>query len=156
MGDEGPCGPCSEIIYDLGESVGCKRPECRVGCDCDRYLEIWNLVFMEFERTSDGEMKKLPRPSIDTGMGFERVTCVLQGKIGNYETDLFLPLIRKIEDMSQRIYGEDEAVDTAIRVIADHAGAPPLSSTTGSCPERTAGLTCSGGSSEGRSGTERR
>ncbi|HEY3278298.1 MAG TPA: alanine--tRNA ligase [Syntrophorhabdaceae bacterium] len=121
MGDEGPCGPCSEIIYDLGESVGCKRPECRVGCDCDRYLEIWNLVFMEFERTSDGEMKKLPRPSIDTGMGFERVTSVLQGKIGNYETDLFLPLIRKIEDMSRRIYGEDEAVDTAIRVIADHA-----------------------------------
>ena len=121
MGDEGPCGPCSEIIYDLGEGVGCKRPECAVGCDCDRYLEIWNLVFMEFERTRDGEMNKLPRPSIDTGMGLERVTSVLQGKIGNYETDLFYPLIRKIEDISHNVYGEDEKTDIAMRVIADHA-----------------------------------
>jgi len=121
MGDEGPCGPCSEIIYDLGEGVGCRQPTCRVGCDCDRYLEIWNLVFMEFERTKDGEMRKLPRPSIDTGMGFERITSVLQGKIGNYETDLFVPILKRIEDMSHRVYGEDERTDIAMRVIADHA-----------------------------------
>jgi len=121
MGDEGPCGPCSEIIYDLGEGVGCRQPTCRVGCDCDRYLEIWNLVFMEFERTRDGEMRKLPRPSIDTGMGFERITSVLQGKIGNYETDLFVPILKRIEDMSHSVYGEDERTDIAMRVIADHA-----------------------------------
>ena len=121
MGDEGPCGPCSEIMYDLGEGVGCGQPTCKVGCDCDRYLEIWNLVFMEFERTKDGEMKKLPRPSIDTGMGFERITSVLQGKIGNYETDLFIPILKKIEDISHNVYGEDERIDVAMRVIADHA-----------------------------------
>ena len=121
MGDEGPCGPCSEIMYDLGEGVGCGQPTCKVGCDCDRYLEIWNLVFMEFERTKDGEMKKLPRPSIDTGMGFERITSVLQGKIGNYETDLFVPILKRIEDISHNVYGEDERIDVAMRVIADHA-----------------------------------
>jgi alanyl-tRNA synthetase len=121
MGDEGPCGPCSEIIYDLGDAVGCRRPECRVGCDCDRYLEIWNLVFMEFERTKNREMERLPQPSIDTGMGFERITSVLQGKIGNYETDLFSPLIKRLEDMCRSVYGENERTDVAMRVIADHA-----------------------------------
>jgi alanyl-tRNA synthetase len=121
MGDEGPCGPCSEIIYDLGEGVGCGQSTCKVGCDCDRYLEIWNLVFMEFDRTSDGEMRKLPRPSIDTGMGLERITSVLQGKIGNYETDLFMPIITRIEDISRKAYGEDPKTDIAMRVIADHA-----------------------------------
>src|SRR5512135_1434006 len=80
MGDEGPCGPCSEIIYDLGDQVGCKEPTCAVGCDCDRYLEIWNLVFMQYERSRDGQMKSLPNPSIDTGMGLERIASVLQGK----------------------------------------------------------------------------
>lgn len=120
MGDEGPCGPCSEIIYDLGEGVGCCQPTCRVGCDCDRFLEIWNLVFMEFERQKNGEMKKLPSPSIDTGMGLERVTSVLQGKLGNYETDLFVPILRGIEDISGRFYGEAEKTDIAMRVIADH------------------------------------
>jgi alanyl-tRNA synthetase len=121
MGDEGPCGPCSEIIYDLGEDVGCRLPTCRVGCDCDRYLEIWNLVFMEFERMSDGSMKNLPKPSIDTGMGLERITSVLQGKIGNYDTDLFVPLLRRLEDLSGHGYGIDEKVDVAMRVIVDHA-----------------------------------
>ncbi|HOJ42965.1 MAG TPA: alanine--tRNA ligase-related protein, partial [Syntrophorhabdaceae bacterium] len=84
MGDEGPCGPCSEIVYDLGESVGCKRPDCKVGCDCDRFLEIWNLVFMELERQKDGTLKSLPKPSIDTGMGLERIASILQNKLGNY------------------------------------------------------------------------
>ncbi len=121
MGDEGPCGPCSEIIYDLGEHVGCGLPSCRVGCDCDRYLEVWNLVFMEFERSKDGTMTRLPRPSIDTGMGLERITSVLQGKIGNYETDLFMPLIRRLEDLAHCAYGENEKTDIAMRVIVDHA-----------------------------------
>ena len=100
MGDEGPCGPCSEILYDLGEHVGCRQPTCAVGCDCDRFLEIWNLVFMEFDRSKDGQMTKLPRPSIDTGMGLERITSIMQGKLGNYETDLFRPIIARLEDVS--------------------------------------------------------
>jgi alanyl-tRNA synthetase len=121
MGDEGPCGPCSEIIYDLGEGVGCRLPSCKVGCDCDRYLEIWNLVFMEFERSRGGNMTRLPRPSIDTGMGLERITSVMQGKIGNYETDLFMPIIRRLEDLAHCAYGENERTDVAMRVIVDHA-----------------------------------
>ncbi len=120
MGDEGPCGPCSEIMYDLGEKVGCRQPTCAVGCDCDRYLEIWNLVFMQYNRSRDGRMAKLPNPSIDTGMGLERITSVLQGKIGNYETDLFMPLLNKLEEISGLAYGEKELTDTAFRVIADH------------------------------------
>jgi alanyl-tRNA synthetase len=120
MGDEGPCGPCSEIIYDLGEEVGCRRPECAVGCECDRFLEIWNLVFMQFERSRTGEMTNLPNPSIDTGMGLERVASIMQGKIGNYETDLFMPIIRRVEDISGHVYGESANVDMAMRVIADH------------------------------------
>lgn len=120
MGDEGPCGPCSEILYDLGEHVGCKQPSCAVGCDCDRFLEIWNLVFMEFDRSRDGKMTKLPRPSIDTGMGLERITSIMQGKLGNYETDLFRPIITRIEDVSRNIYGENEKTDIAMRVISDH------------------------------------
>ncbi len=120
MGDEGPCGPCSEIIYDLGPQVGCRQPTCAVGCDCDRYLEIWNLVFMEYERTRSGEMLKLPNPSIDTGMGLERIVSVLEGRVGNYETDLFMPLLRRLEEISGEVYGEGGAVDTAFRVIADH------------------------------------
>jgi len=120
MGDEGPCGPCSEIIYDLGPEVGCRQPTCGVGCDCDRYLEIWNLVFMQFERSRDGAMTRLPNPSIDTGMGLERIASVLQGKTGNYETDLFAPLIRRLEEISGLAYGEKELTDIAFRVIADH------------------------------------
>jgi alanyl-tRNA synthetase len=120
MGDEGPCGPCSEIIYDLGEQVGCQEPTCAVGCDCDRFLEIWNLVFMQYERSRDGQMKKLPNPSIDTGMGLERIVSVLQGKVGNYETDLFMPLLTRLEDISGRVYGERQQTDVAFRVIADH------------------------------------
>ena len=121
MGDEGPCGPCSEIIYDLGEGVGCGQATCRVGCDCDRYLEIWNLVFMEFDRNADGQMKKLPRPSIDTGMGLERITSIIEGKIGNYDTDLFAPILKRLEDISGHAYGESKKTDIAMRVIADHA-----------------------------------
>jgi alanyl-tRNA synthetase len=120
MGDEGPCGPCSEIIYDLGEHVGCRRPTCGLECDCDRFLEIWNLVFMQYERSRDGQMTRLPNPSIDTGMGLERISSVLQGRISNYDTDLFVPLIRRLEEVSGAVYGENEQSDIAFRVISDH------------------------------------
>ncbi|RLA98975.1 MAG: alanine--tRNA ligase, partial [Deltaproteobacteria bacterium] len=88
MGDTGPCGPCSEIIYDQGPGVGCGRPECNIECECDRFLEIWNLVFMQYNRDENGELSPLPKPNIDTGMGLERITAVLQGVHSNYDTDL--------------------------------------------------------------------
>jgi alanyl-tRNA synthetase len=120
MGDTGPCGPCSEIIYDQGEGVGCGLPSCAVGCDCDRYLEIWNLVFMQFDRDASGTMTPLPKPSIDTGMGLERLAAVLQGKRNNFDTDLFAPLLRFVEETSGKTYGETEKDNVSMRVIADH------------------------------------
>ncbi len=87
MGDTGPCGPCSEIIIDQGEEVGCGKPDCTAGCDCDRYLELWNLVFMQFNRDESGNLTPLPKPSIDTGMGLERITAFLQGKRNNFDMD---------------------------------------------------------------------
>ncbi len=123
MGDTGPCGPCSEIYIDQGPAAGCGRPECALGCDCDRYLELWNLVFMQFNRSADGTLTRLPKPSIDTGMGLERVAAVLQGKLNNYDSDLFTPIIKKLEELSGNIYGKKIHDDTAMRVIADHARA---------------------------------
>ncbi len=123
MGDTGPCGPCSEIHIDQGLEAGCGRPDCAVGCDCDRYLELWNLVFMQFNRSEDGSMTPLPKPSIDTGMGLERVAAVMQGKLNNYDSDLFSPVISCLEELSKRKYGRSGADDTAMRVIADHARA---------------------------------
>ncbi len=123
MGDTGPCGPCSEIHYDQGAEQGCDDPNCAVGCDCDRWLEVWNLVFMQFERHEDGRMEPLPKPSIDTGMGLERIASVVQGVKTNYDTDLFMPLIGKIADVAGTTYGKDGATDTALKVIADHARA---------------------------------
>ena len=123
MGDTGPCGPCSEILVDQGEGIGCGRPECRVGCDCDRYLELWNLVFMEFNRDESGTMTPLPRPSIDTGMGLERIAAVVQGVTNNYETDLFMPIIKEIETLSGHSFGESPENDVSIKVIADHSRA---------------------------------
>jgi alanyl-tRNA synthetase len=120
MGDTGPCGPCSEIIIDQGSEVGCGRGDCAVGCDCDRYLEIWNLVFMQFDRDKEGKLNALPRPSIDTGMGLERVAAVLQGRHNNFDSDIFAPIISSICRFSQKTYGAGGATDTAIRVIADH------------------------------------
>jgi alanyl-tRNA synthetase len=123
MGDTGPCGPCSEIHIDQGAAAGCGREDCALGCDCDRFLELWNLVFMQFNRTSDGTMTRLPKPSIDTGMGLERVAAVLQGKFTNYDSDLFQPIIARLESLSGKNYGSSPQDDTAMRVIADHARA---------------------------------
>ncbi len=120
MGDTGPCGPCSEIVIDQGDEVGCRRPDCAVGCDCDRYLEIWNLVFMQYDRDKEGKLNPLPEPSIDTGMGLERLAAVLQGKLNNFDSDVFAPIIAEITRYSGKAYGTDGAVDTAIRVVADH------------------------------------
>ncbi len=123
MGDTGPCGPCSEIHYDQGPEAGCGRPECALGCDCDRFLELWNLVFMQFERDGKGELHPLPRPSIDTGMGLERITAVLQDKKTNYDSDIFTGLIDIIAGIAGVKYGAAHKTDTALRVIADHARA---------------------------------
>ncbi|MCL4456145.1 MAG: alanine--tRNA ligase [Nitrospirae bacterium] len=120
MGDTGPCGPCSEIIIDQGEDVGCGRAECKVGCDCDRYLELWNLVFMQFNRDESGNLTPLPKPSIDTGMGLERITAVLQGKLNNFDSDLFAPIISAVASLSGVSYGKRPETDISIRVIADH------------------------------------
>ena len=120
MGDTGPCGPCSEILVDQGEDIGCGKPGCRVGCDCDRYLEIWNLVFMQYNRDQSGKLTPLPKPSIDTGMGLERLAAVLQGKKSNFDTDIFIPLINRVEDISGKRYGADHSADVSMRVIADH------------------------------------
>lgn len=120
MGDTGPCGPCSEIIIDQGVDIGCGRLGCAVGCDCDRYLELWNLVFMQYSRDKSGKLHPLPQPSIDTGMGLERIAAVLQGKSNNFDIDLFQPIISSICAHSKKSYGADRETDTAIRVVADH------------------------------------
>jgi alanine--tRNA ligase len=117
MGDTGPCGPSSEIYYDRGEKFG--NPE--FGAEDDfRYLEIWNLVFMQYNRDEKGVLHPLPNPSIDTGMGLERIASVLQGVDSNYDTDLFKPIIQFAEEVSGKEYGKNEKDDIAMRVIADH------------------------------------
>lgn len=123
MGDTGPCGPCSEIFYDQGAEIGCDRPECNVGCECDRYMEIWNNVFMQFNRSSDGVMTPLPKPSVDTGMGLERVSAVMQGVKSNYDIDILQGIIRHIERLTGKQYGADDKDNVSMRVIADHARA---------------------------------
>ncbi len=123
MGETGPCGPCSEILIDQGEDLGCGRPDCAPGCDCDRYLEIWNLVFTQFDRQPDGTLVPLPKPNIDTGMGLERLAAVVQGVKSNYETDIFMALIGRIQELASKDYGTDKMKDVAFRVIADHSRA---------------------------------
>ncbi len=129
-GLEGPCGPCSELHYDFGEGRGCLRPDCGPNCAypkndagdaCDRYVELWNLVFMQFYHHLDGTRDPLPAPSVDTGMGLERAAVVMQGVTTIYETDLFLPLLTRVEALTGRSYGDDEADDYAMRVVAEHA-----------------------------------
>ena len=122
MGETGPCGPCSEIHVDQGSSVGCGRPECNLFCDCDRFLEIWNLVFMQFEQKADGRRIPLPNPCIDTGMGLERLAAVASGQQSNYDTDLFVPLLKKVAELTGVAYSRGEA-GVSHRVLADHAKA---------------------------------
>ena len=123
MGDTGPCGPCSEILIDRGEKYGCGKPDCAVGCECDRYLEIWNLVFMQFNRDASGKMTPLPKPSIDTGMGLERIVSLVQDVATNYDTDLIQPIIQKTEKLAEKQFGESGPIDVAMKVIADHSRA---------------------------------
>jgi alanyl-tRNA synthetase len=120
MGDTGPCGPCSEILIDQGAETVCGRSDCKVGCDCDRYLELWNLVFMQYNRDGSGMLTPLPKPSIDTGMGLERISAVLQGKRNNFDSDLFSPIISAVSSMSGIPYGKSSGSDASMRVIADH------------------------------------
>jgi alanyl-tRNA synthetase len=136
MGETGPCGPCSEIVIDQGPGVGCGRPDCRVGCECDRFLELWNLVFMQYNRKENGTLEPLPKPSIDTGLGLERITAVTEGVLSNYDTDLFQPMIEDLEKRASRKYGEQERDDISIRVIADHARASAFLIGDGVLPEK--------------------
>jgi alanyl-tRNA synthetase len=120
-GNSGPCGPCTEIHYDLGEKHGCGKPDCKPGCDCKRYTEIWNLVFTQFNQDETGKRTNLPKPNIDTGMGLERVTTIMQGKTSFYESDLFAPLIQKVADLAGNKYGSDAVIDNAMRIVAEHS-----------------------------------
>jgi len=123
MGDTGPCGPCSEILVDQGEHMTC-GPDCGIGsCDCDRYLEVWNLVFMQYDQIDKETRVNLPRPSIDTGMGLERIAAICQGVNSNYDTDLFQKIIARAGELAGVAYRTDEETDTALRVIADHSRA---------------------------------
>jgi len=134
MGDTGPCGPCSEIHYDMGVTASdAGHTDCKFPCECGRYVEIWNLVFMQFDKSADGKFNPLPKPSIDTGAGLERVTSVLQGVISNYDTDLFVPLIKRAaeltgtrqldEELKREDVEEQHHQAASLRVIADHARA---------------------------------
>jgi alanyl-tRNA synthetase len=134
MADTGPCGPCTEIHYDQGEQAKCDHPKgCFVGvCSCDRWLELWNHVFMEFDRQQDGTLNPLPMKSVDTGLGFERLVAVLQGKQSNYETDIFTPMIRRMEEISGK-KAEGEA-RISMQVVADHARACAFTVADGAIP----------------------
>jgi alanyl-tRNA synthetase len=123
MGDTGPCGPCSELHYDFGKSPLPNHGDCDLTCSCGRWVEVWNLVFMQYNRDSSGTLNPLPSPSIDTGMGFERITTVLQDKTSTYDTDLFKPLLDEVSVIANTDYGTDLNNDISMRIIADHARA---------------------------------
>ncbi len=116
----GPCGPCSEIYFDRGPEWGCGKPDCKVGCDCDRYMEVWNLVFSQFDSDGNGHYERLARPNIDTGMGLERLACVMQG-VGNlFEVDTVQAILHHVERICGKAYGQDDKTDISIRVVTDH------------------------------------
>jgi alanyl-tRNA synthetase len=144
-GNEGPCGPCSEIHYDFGQGLGCRQPDCGPNCEnpvlseiegtvadtglkralsaverCDRFVELWNLVFMQFYQAADGSRALLPAPNIDTGMGLERAAAIMQGKRSIYETDIFAPIVEKVAELCGKEYGKDPDADYAMRVVAEH------------------------------------
>ncbi|MGE4532082.1 MAG: alanine--tRNA ligase, partial [Acidithiobacillus sp.] len=133
MGDTGPCGPCSEIFYDHGPAIP-GGPPGSPDEDGDRYIEIWNLVFMQFDRDSNGKLTPLPKPSVDTGMGLERLAAVLQGVHNNYDTDLFKPLIAAAAQLAGKRYGQDGATDTSLRVLSDQIRACSFLITDGVLP----------------------
>ena len=116
----GPCGPDSELHIDMGEERGCGRPDCKPGCDCDRFLEIWNLVFTQYDQHEDGTYTPLANKNIDTGAGLERLASVLQGKPSNFETDLIFPIIEYAAKVAGVEYGKDKKTDVSLKVIADH------------------------------------
>lgn len=120
-GNSGPCGPCSEIHYDFGAQVGCGKPTCAPNCDCGRFSEIWNLVFTQYNQDETGQRTLLPRPNIDTGMGLERITAAVNGKVSVYETDLLVPLVKCISDLAGKGYGANTDADNAMRVVAEHS-----------------------------------
>ncbi len=133
MGETGPCGPCSELHFDRGEKYSCGKPTCGINCDCDRYMEIWNLVFMQYDRDAEGKMTPLPKPSVDTGAGLERIAMVMQKVDSNYDTDLFTPILKTIVEMSGKEYFEDKR-GTSHRVIADHIRALTFAIADGGMP----------------------
>jgi alanyl-tRNA synthetase len=133
MGETGPCGPCSEIHYDLGEEVGCGKATCGPGCDCGRFVEIWNLVFMEFNRSDEGKLEPLPAKNVDTGMGLERVLAILQGVPSNFDTDLFEPVFDAIERDTQKSRRDPKLVPS-FRVIGDHLRALSFAIADGALP----------------------
>lgn len=125
-GPVGPCGPCSEIYVDLGRNRGCGKPDCAIGCDCDRFLEVWNLVFMQYFRDEAGTLTPLPKQNIDTGMGLERIASVIQDVESNFDTDLFMPIINKAAEIAGVKYKTDPKTDVALKVVADHTRAVSL------------------------------
>ena len=138
-GPVGPCGPCSEIIYDQGPEFSCGKPTCTVGCDCDRYLEIWNLVFMQYNRDKEGNLTPLPHKNIDTGMGLERLASVVQQVPNDFETDLFRPIMDKACELVNVKYGEDPKKDMAVKVISDHIRASAFMIADGILPTNDGG-----------------
>ncbi len=135
MGDTGPCGPCTEIYYDRGSTIGCKQISCAPGCECDRFIEIWNLVFMQYDRQKDGTLKPLTQTGVDTGMGFERLCMVLQGKQSVFEIDIFEMLIRHLEHLSDKKYQvSDQALQAAFHVLVDHVRSSSLLIADGCSP----------------------
>jgi alanyl-tRNA synthetase len=123
MGDTGPCGPCTELFVDRGEKYGCGKATCKMGCDCDRYMEFWNLVFMQYNRDSSGKLTPLPKPSVDTGAGLERIALILQDVETNYDIDLFQSIIQSTAKLAGKEYNRRDDLAVSFRVIADHARA---------------------------------
>ena len=120
-GPTGPCGPCSEIYFDQGPEVGCGSPDCKPGCDCDRYLEFWNCVFTQYDGQEDGTLAPLQTKNIDTGMGLERIAAIMQGVTNNYDTDVLRSLVAVGEELSGKAYAKDTATDACLRIMADHS-----------------------------------
>lgn len=130
----GPSGPCSEIYIDQGEAIGCKSPECAPGCDCARFLEFWNLVFTQYDRSEDGTLTPLERKNIDTGMGLERLASIMQGKTDNFENDVFSGIVSKVEEITGHKFNESDKIRTAVKVVADHARALSFALADGGLP----------------------